>query len=118
MRAERERPLTGPGVPGYVSLNRQAAARSGTACKGRVPVRSDHRLRGANSERETRWFAVLFRKCLSVLAVQFGFDSSTRRPLPLLNRDGAADPAADRSWHADAAELVDPGLRRGRANGG
>jgi hypothetical protein len=52
-----------------------------------------------------------------MLAVQFGFASSTRRPFPLLNGDGAADPTADPSRHADAAELVDPVLPQ-RANGG
>ena len=42
----------------------------------------------------------------------------TRRLLPLLDGDGAADPAVDRSGRADAAEVVDPGLRRGLAKWG
>jgi hypothetical protein len=84
----------------------------------RRPVEQAGRLRGANNDRETHWFAVLFRKCLSVLAVQFGFASSMRRPWPLmLNGDGEADPALDPGRYADACDLADVSLRRGRGNG-
>jgi hypothetical protein len=55
--------------------------------------------------RETLWFGVLFRKCLSVLAMQFGFASSTRRPPRIrLNGDGAPD-LRDPRMHAGAGEL-------------
>jgi hypothetical protein len=77
------------------------------------------RLRGAKSALEKRWFGTLFRKCLSVLAVQFGFASSTRR-LPEvrhLNGDGGIPDTADSSLHADAGDLADAQLRSGRSNG-
>jgi hypothetical protein len=67
-----------------------------------------------------RWFGILFQKCLRVLAVQFGFASSTRQPRsrPRLNGDGGIPNTADASMHAGANELANPQLRRGRPNGG
>jgi hypothetical protein len=77
------------------------------------------RLRGAQSERDARWFGVLFRKCLTVLAVQFGFANTTRpvsRPPALNGGDGIPD-INDPAMRAGAGELADPQLRRGRPNG-
>jgi hypothetical protein len=75
------------------------------------------RLHGASSVRDRNWYGSLFRRCLRVLAVQFGFASSTRPPPRLLNGDGMADPAEDPARHAATAELDDPAMRRGRPNG-
>jgi hypothetical protein len=84
-----------------------------------VRVEQAGRLRGATNAREISGFAFLFRKCLSVLAVQFGFASSTRRPRVLaLNGEGEADPAVDPGRRADARDLLDYATARaGRANG-
>jgi hypothetical protein len=79
------------------------------------------RLRGAVTERDARWFGVLFRKCLSVLALQFGFITSTRPPWQPPPRGGGGDDGipdtADPAMRAAGAELLDPSLRRGRPNG-
>ena len=83
-------------------------------CERRA-VEQAGRLRGASNDWELRWFSILFRKCLSVLAVQFGFASSTARPHRApLNGAGDADPADDPSRPADGAEIADPRLRSGR----
>jgi hypothetical protein len=76
---------------------------------------------GASSSRETRFWGLLFRKCLDVLAKALGFASGTKRTSPPrgVQRDSAPD-ANDRSLHADAGDLADVELRRGRPklNGG
>jgi hypothetical protein len=74
------------------------------------------RLRGAQTERNARWWGVLFRKCLTVLAVQFGFSNTTRPQarLPALNGDGGIPDIDDPAMRAGAGELSDPALRRGR----
>ena len=85
----------------------------------RRSVEQAGRLLGASSTRDTRWFGILFRKCLSVLAVEFGFASSSRRPSrpAQINGDGGIPDTADVSMHAGAGELVDARLRCGRPNG-
>jgi hypothetical protein len=88
----------------------------------RRSVEQAGRLRGADSVRDARWFGTLFRKCLSVLAVQFGFANITRRPpRPVqhngVNGDDGPD-ITDPSLHAGATEVGDPALRHGRPNGG
>src|SRR6516162_11681686 len=63
---------------------------------------------GANSEREARFWGLLFRKCLDVLAKALGFASSAKRPTR--QRRGQHDSApevSDRSLHADAGDLAD-----------
>jgi hypothetical protein len=77
------------------------------------------RLRGASTIRELHWFGVLFRKCLSVLAVQFGFANTTRQPSrpPALNGGDRIPDTRDPSMNAGTLELADPRLRRGRPNG-
>jgi hypothetical protein len=89
-------------------------------CERRA-VEQAGRLRGASNDWELRWFSILFRKCLSVLAVQFGFASSTARPHRApLNGTGDADPADDPARCAAPGDLKNLQLRsaRGRANGG
>jgi hypothetical protein len=78
------------------------------------------RLRGAHTERDARWWGVLFRKCLTVLAWEFGFISALRQPPRQAAPNGGAGipDTSDPSMHAGAGELGDPGLRRGRPNGG
>jgi hypothetical protein len=78
------------------------------------------RLRGAKTDRDARWFGTLFRKCLSVLALQFGFITSTRRPpATTAHLDGGIPNTADPAMNAAPTELCDPALHRGRprANG-
>jgi hypothetical protein len=76
------------------------------------------RLRGAQSDRDARWFGVLFRKCLTVLAVQFGFANTTRPPSrPAINGGDGIPDISDPSMNAAGAELADPRLRRGLPNG-
>jgi hypothetical protein len=70
---------------------------------------------GARAERETRFWGLLFRKCLDVLARALGFASSTARPRRIHPFNDAPSPT-DPALHAGAAELADPGLRRGRPN--
>jgi hypothetical protein len=62
----------------------------------------------------------LFRKCLSVLAVQFGFSTSTRRPPQIQsNGDGGIPDTNDAAMLAGAGDLVNPALPCGRRpNGG
>jgi hypothetical protein len=84
----------------------------------RRSVEQSAKLRGAGSEWDARWFGILLRKCLAVLAVEFGFATSVRRPSrPLLNRDGGIPDVADVSMHAGTHELGDARLRYGRPNG-
>jgi hypothetical protein len=83
----------------------------------RQSVEQTARLRGADSDREVWFWARLFRRCLDCLALAFGFSTSTRRP-PRLNGHGEPDdPAEDPGRQASEAELADPRLRSGRANG-
>jgi hypothetical protein len=87
-------------------------------CERRT-VEQSARLRGTDSERDSRWFGILLRKCLAVLAVEFGFASSTRRPSrpARLNDDSGIPDTADASMHAGDAELGNVQLRYGRPNG-
>jgi hypothetical protein len=73
---------------------------------------------GASSEREARFWGLLFRKCLDVLAKALGFASSAKRPTRSrrVQHDSAPD-ASDRSLHADVGDLADARLRCGRPNG-
>jgi hypothetical protein len=82
----------------------------------RRPVELTARSAGAVSPAEVRSWCWLFRKILDVLAVVLGCATAARspRPVPITEDDPAADPAR----HADAAELGNPDLRRGRPNGG
>jgi hypothetical protein len=82
----------------------------------RQSVEQTARARGASSTREISFWTGLFRRCLDVLATAFGFSSSTRRP-PRPNGHAEQDPADDPGRQAGAAELADPRLRRGKANG-
>src|SRR6516162_9299288 len=70
---------------------------------------------GASSEREARFWGLLFRKCLDVLAKALGFASSAKRPTRSrrVQHDSAPE-VSDRSLHADAGDLADVRLRRGR----
>jgi hypothetical protein len=82
----------------------------------RQSVEQMARLRGAESAREVSFWTGLFRHCLNVLALTFGFANSTRRPYRAKWVDGK-DPAEDAGRHAIDGELADPTLRRGRTNG-
>jgi len=75
------------------------------------------RMRGAKSSRDTRWFGTLFRKCLSVLAVQFGFSSSTRASVQRIHPFNDGPNPTDPDLHADAVDLADARLRSGWPNG-
>jgi len=66
--------------------------------------------------RETKSVCWLFRSSLDCLSKSLGLASSTRRPYQP-NGHVEQDPAEDPARHADAGELIDPALRRGRANG-
>jgi hypothetical protein len=85
----------------------------------RRSVEQSAKLRGADNEQNRRWLGILLRKCLAVLAVEFGFATSTRRqPRPVLNGgDGIPDPARP-DMHANAGDLANVQLRSGRPNGG
>jgi hypothetical protein len=89
----------------------------------RKSVETAAREHGARTARETKSWCWLFRKCLDVLAKALGFASSTRRPTPVARGDklppgeGIPD-TRDVSMHANASDLADEGLRRGRPNGG
>jgi hypothetical protein len=74
---------------------------------------------GASSEREARFWGLLFRKCLDVLAKALGFASSAKRPTRSrrVQHDSAPE-VSDRSLHADAGDLADARLRRGRPKNG
>jgi hypothetical protein len=70
---------------------------------------------GAETEREARFWGLLFRKCLDVLAKALGFANSTKRPTrPRRNQYDSAPDANEPSLHADAGDLADARLRRGR----
>jgi hypothetical protein len=73
---------------------------------------------GAKSSLEKRFWGLLFRKCLDVLAKALGFANSAQRPrLPRAQIDSAPDPrTAD--LRASNADLTDKSLRQGRPNGG
>ena len=72
---------------------------------------------GASSEREARFWGLLFRKCLDVLAKTLGFASSAKRPTrPRRTQHDSAPDASEPSLHADAGDLADTRLRRGRPN--
>jgi hypothetical protein len=73
---------------------------------------------GASSSRETRFWGLLFRKCLDVLAKALGFASSAKRPTrPRRVQHDSAPEAHDPSLHADAGDLADARLRCGRPLG-
>ena len=72
---------------------------------------------GAISEREARFWGLLFRKCLDVLAKALGFASSAKRPTrPRRVQYDSAPEASEPSLHADAGDLADVRLRSGRPN--
>ena len=73
---------------------------------------------GASSSRETRFWGLLFRKCLDVLARALGFASSAERPhrARRVQNDSAPD-VSEPSLHADAGDLADARLRYGRPLG-
>ena len=74
---------------------------------------------GASSALEKRFWGLLFRKCLDVLAKALGFSNSARRPRRVQGiRNGSAPDASDSSLHADAGDLVDARLRSGRSSNG
>src|SRR6516165_1991915 len=63
---------------------------------------------GANSEREARFWGLLFRKCLDVLAKALGFASSAKRSTrPRRGQYDSAPDANEPSLHADADDLSD-----------
>jgi hypothetical protein len=73
---------------------------------------------GASSSRETRFWGLLFRKCLDVLARALGFANSAERlhRARRVQNDSAPD-VREPSLHADAGDLADAGLRSGRPVG-
>jgi hypothetical protein len=75
----------------------------------RQSVEHTARLRGAETVREVAFWTRLFQKCLNVLALAFGFASSTRRPS---RQDQYAE--RDPARHANIDDLTDPQLRQGR----
>jgi hypothetical protein len=81
-------------------------------------VEQTARLRGAESDREVWFWSRLFRRCLDVLAMAFGFSTSTYRPRWSNGHAEQGDPADDPGRQASAGELVDLKLRQGRPNGG
>ena len=79
----------------------------------RLSVEQAARTRGAESDRELHSWGWLFKKCLTCLAVKFGFSTSAHqsyRP----NGHAEDDPAADPGRQASEDELADPRLRAGR----
>jgi hypothetical protein len=73
---------------------------------------------GASSEREARFWGLLFRKCLDVLAKALGFASSAQRPKrPRRVQYDSAPEVSDSSLHADVGDLADARLRYGRPLG-
>jgi hypothetical protein len=73
---------------------------------------------GANSTREVLSWGWLFRQCLNVLCKALGLANSAKRPRRFrYDGDGSTPDAGDPSLHASAADLADPGVRRGRPNG-
>jgi hypothetical protein len=82
----------------------------------RRSIEQTARLHGAQSERDVRSIAWLFRQCLNVIARAFGLATSTKRlPRAVIEPE---DPSQDPGRHADARDLADVSLRRGRPNGG
>jgi hypothetical protein len=75
---------------------------------------------GARSELERRWWGLLLRKCLDVLAKALGFATSTVRPGGARSRiqDDATPEAIEPGLHANMGELANPVLRRGRRTNG
>jgi hypothetical protein len=72
---------------------------------------------GASSERDVRWWGHLLRRCLDVLAKALGFASSTKRPKrPRRVQYDSAPDASEPSLYADAGDLSDLRLHRGRPN--
>jgi hypothetical protein len=68
---------------------------------------------------EKRFWGLLFRKCLDVLAKALGFSNSAQRPRRVrLNGDGGIPDTADATMHADAGDLADARLRSARPTGG
>ena len=82
----------------------------------RQSVEQSAKLRGAETSREIWFWSRLFRACLTVLAVAFGFATSTARPYRPAFIDGH-DPALDPGRQTDARDLADLRLRSGRVNG-
>jgi hypothetical protein len=74
------------------------------------------RMAGATTAREVRMCCQLLYRCLTTIAVAVGLQSSSRRAYQPQLTDGR-DPGEDLARHADASELMDPRLRRGRVNG-
>ena len=73
---------------------------------------------GASSEREARFWGLLFRKYLDVLAKALGFASSAKRSTrPRRVQYDSAPEVSDLSLHADADDLADARLRYGRPLG-
>jgi transposase-like protein len=74
---------------------------------------------GARSELERRWWGLLLRKCLDVLAKALGFANSAQRPRRVRRvvQDDSAPEASDPGLHADVGDLADARLRQGRSNG-
>ena len=72
---------------------------------------------GADTARGFLWWGTLFRKCLDVLTRALGLSNSARPPRhPRLNGNGGPD-LSDPGMHADAGDLGNVQLRRGRPNG-
>jgi hypothetical protein len=85
----------------------------------RRSVEQSAKLRGTDNEQNRRWFGILLRKCLAVLAVEFGFaTSSARGRRPALNGDGGIPDPEAVYMRANAGDLVDPRFRSGRPKGG
>ena len=85
---------------------------------GGKSVDKDARDFGASSEREARFWGLLFRKCLDVLAKALGFANSAKRPTrPRCIQYDSAPDASESGLHADAGDLADVRLRGGRPNG-
>jgi hypothetical protein len=73
---------------------------------------------GAKSALERRWWGLLLRKCLDVLARALGFATSAARPRsPRRIQNDSAPDTVNPGLHADAGDLADPELRSGRPNG-
>ena len=77
----------------------------------------DGTLSEGGSERDVRWWGHLLRRCLDVLAKALGFASSTKRPKrPRRVQYDSAPDASEPSLYADAGDLSDLRLHRGRPN--
>jgi hypothetical protein len=82
----------------------------------RRPLEATAKAAGATSAREIGSWCWLFRKTLTTIAIVTGFVSGPGRPYQP-NGHAEQNPADDPGRQADAGELIDPRLRRGRANG-